>query len=93
MTTPPQPDRRNHSELRQHFDKRFDEITELIKSGFPDGDPGAHRRVHEQYIKDAKDREEVRLAVKKSVFSSGVWLFLLTIAAAVASYFGLEVKK
>lgn len=93
MPTPPPPERRNNTELRDHFDRRFDDLIALIKSGFPDGDPEAHRRVHEQRIREAKERDEVRLAIKKSVFSSGVWLLLLTMVAAVASYFGIEVKK
>ena len=94
MTEPtPQIELRNNAELRKHFDERFDQLEALIKSGFPDGDPGSHRRVHEQHIKEAAEKAEVRLAIKKSVLSSGVWLALLTIVVAVASYFGIEVKK
>ena len=83
----------DNTELRKHFDDRFDQLEALIKSGFPDGDPASHRRVHEQHIKEAAEKAEVWLAIKKSVLSSGVWLALLTIVVAVGSYFGIEVKK
>lgn len=98
MTPTPLPpnghrDRRKPDTLQQHMDDRFDALEKLIKSGFPDGDPEEHRKVHEGYIKQALEKEEVRLAVKKSLYSSGTWLAILTILAAVASYFGLEVRK
>ena len=86
-------ERRKTDTLQQHMDERFDALEKLIKSGFPDGDPEEHRKVHEGYIKEAKEREEVRMAVKKSLYSSGTWLAILTILAAVASYFGIEVRK
>ena len=89
----PIPDRRRSDRFQQHMDERFDALEKLIKSGFPGGDPEEHRKVHEGYIKEAKEREEVRMAVKKSLYSSGTWLAILTILAAVASYFGIEVRK
>ena len=86
-------ERRKTDTLQQHMDERFDALEKLIKSGFPDGDPEEHRKVHEGYIKEAKEREELRMSVKKSLYSSGIWLAILTILAAVASYFGIEVRK
>lgn len=86
-------DRRKTDLLQEHMDERFDKLEKLIKSGFPDGNPEEHRRVHERRIKEAKEREEVRLAVKKSLYSSGIWLAILTVLAALASYFGIEVRK
>ena len=35
-------------------------------------------RFYERYIKGAKEREEARLAVKKFLYSSGIWLAILT---------------
>lgn len=35
-------------------------------------------RFYERYIKGAKGREEARLAVKKFLYSSGIWLAILT---------------
>ena len=86
-------ERRETDTLQQHMDERFDALEKLIKSGFPDGNPEEHRKVHEQRIKEAKEKEEVRLAVKKSLYSSGIWLAILTGLAALASYFGIEVRK
>ena len=98
MSPPPDnpsqiPDRHRSDGFQQHVDERFDALEKLIKSGFPEGNPEEHRKVHEGYIKEAKEREEVRMAVKKSLYSSGTWLAILTILAAVASYFGIEVRK
>ena len=91
---PPQTlDRRRSDKFQQHMDERFDALEKLIKSGFPEGNPEEHRKVHEGYIKEAKEREEVRMAVKKSLYSSGIWLAILTLVAALASYFGIEVRK
>ena len=86
-------ERRKTDTLQQHMDERFDALEKLIKSGFPDGNPEEHRKVHERYIKEAKEREEVKLAVKKSLYSSGIWLAVLTLVAALASYLGIEVRK
>ena len=63
------------------MDERFDALEKLIKSGFPDGNPEEHRMVHERYIKDAKEKEEVRLAVKKFLYSSGIGFAILTLRA------------
>ena len=87
------PDRRRSDKFQQHIDDRFDALEKLIKSGFPDGDPEEHRKVHEARIKEAKDRAEVRLAVKKSLYSSGIWAAILFVLAALASYMGIEVKR
>ena len=90
---PERRDRRQGDLLQRHMDDRFDQLEKLIKSGFPEGNPEEHRKVHEGYIKEVKEKEEVRLAVKKSLYSSGIWLFILTLLAALASYFGIEVRK
>ena len=90
---PPKLDRRRSDGFQQHMDERFDALEKLIKSGFPDGNPEEHRKVHERRIKEAKEKEEVRLAVKKSLYSSGIWLAILTLVAALASYLGIEVRK
>ena len=86
-------ERRKTDTLQKHMDDRFDVLEKLIKSGFPDGNPEEHRKVHERHIKEAKEKEEVKLAVKKSLYSSGIWLAILTLLAALASYFGIEVRK
>ena len=89
----PRPERRKTDILYKHIDDRFDALEKLIKSGFPDGDPEEHRKVHEARIKEAKDRAEVRLAIKKSLYSSGIWAAILFVLAALASYMGIEVKR
>ena len=86
-------DRRRSDGFQKHMDERFDALEKLIKSGFPDGNPEEHRKVHQRRINETKQKEEVKLAVKKSLYSSGIWLALLTLVAALASYFGIEVRK
>ena len=47
----------------------------------PDGNPEEHRKFYERYIKGAKEREEARFAVKKFLYSSGIWSAILTLRA------------
>ena len=47
----------------------------------PDGNPEEHRKAHERRIKDATEKEEVRLAVKKFLYSSGIGFAILTLRA------------
>ena len=75
------PDRRRSDGFQQHMDERFDALEKLIKSGFPDGNPEEHRKFYERYIKGAKEREEARFAVKKFLYSSGIWPAILTLRA------------
>ena len=53
-------ERRKTDTLQKHMDDRFDVLEKLIKSGFPEGDPEEHRKVHEGYIKGPLEREHCR---------------------------------
>ena len=75
-------------ELVEHIDSRFNALEDLIRSGFPEGDPARHREVHEGYIREAKERRELWKSVREKTISSGVWAGLMMIAAALYNYLG-----
>jgi hypothetical protein len=75
------------------INKRFDELESLIKGGFPHGDPDAHRRVHEQYIVEAQERERMLRGAKQKVFEMSLWGALVVIGMAVWEYIRLHVNK
>ena len=55
---------------RNDVDRKLCDLEKLIRSGFPDGDPPGHCRVHEQYIVDAKDRKETRRSLFHNVLNA-----------------------
>ncbi len=67
-------------------------ITDLIRSGFPDGDPATHRRVHEGYIKQAQERNQVWVNVKTKLIEASLWGVLIFVAAAIWDSFRAHVK-
>ena len=61
------------AENRAHTDEKFQELIDLIKSGFPEGDPATHRAVHEGYIRQAEERKELWSSVLRQVVSGTVY--------------------
>lgn len=59
-------------EQREHFDRKIDELSEMVRSGFPNGDPIEHRKVHESYIREAKERSEMYRSLRDRLLSGGV---------------------
>lgn len=80
-------------QLKTHFDERVDELIELIKSGFPEGDPSAHRKVHEGYIKEAAARDELKSKIIEKIITGGVWGGLLFVGTLVWEYVKGEAKR
>lgn len=80
-------------QLKEHFDERVDELIELIKSGFPEGDPAAHRRVHEGYIKEAAARDELKSKIIEKIITGGVWGGLIFVGTLVWEYVKGEAKR
>lgn len=78
---------------REYFNGHFSRLEKKIEDGFPDGDPTAHRAVHEGYIKRAKDRNDLWQAVLKQVVTGTVWAGVLAISAALWIAFKAEVRK
>lgn len=84
--------------LHRHNDReficvKFAELEELIRDGFPDGDPASHRKVHEGYIKDAANRSEMWRAVWKQVLTGTVWATMVFLAGAILLAVKTELKK
>lgn len=82
---------------REYFDRKLSEIVselkEAINKGFPHGDPDAHRRVHEGYIKTAEERSKLWAGVKEKSVSGIVWFALIALGTAVWEWFRREVHK
>lgn len=66
-----------------HIDTQFFQLKELIKSGFPHGDPSKHREVHEAFIRDAEDRRALWKAVREKTITGAVYSALIFIALAI----------
>ena len=66
-----------------HFDDRFDALENLIKSGFPNGDPRKHCEVHEGFIADAADKRALWKSVREKTLTGGVYSALGFLLLAV----------
>ena len=64
-----------HEEQRAHFDAKLDELIKLIRSGFPNDDPVEHRKVHESYIRESKERSDMYKSLRDRLLSGGVLAF------------------
>lgn len=78
---------------REYFNTHFLHLEELIRDGFPDGDPRSHREAHEGYIKRANSRSDMWQAVLKQVLTGTVWAGILAVSAAIWIQFKAEVHK
>lgn len=76
-----------------HIDARFDEVTALIRSGFPDGDLDTHRKVHEGYMQEARDRAALWKSVREKTVTGVVWAMIGFIALACWEYMKAELRK
>lgn len=82
---------RRSAETRDYFDSRFDEVTKLIKSGYPGGDLDGHRLAHEVFIREAERRAKFRDAVIEKTLTALVWFALSGVALAVWNEFKKKV--
>ena len=79
--------------LRQHFDKRFDELEKMLRSAFPDGDLDGHRRAHQTVIAAAADRATLWKSVREKTISGSIWAGIVLLAAALWEYIKDQVKR
>jgi len=75
----------------QRLQESIDSLSELIKSGFPGGDPGSHRKVHEGYIAEAETRKKLKLSVIEKTLTGVVWASIVVIAYALWEYIKLKI--
>lgn len=76
-------------EMDEHIDKKLqpihdklDALTDLIKSGFPGGDPVGHCHAHETMIEDAKASKDMWSKVKTSLVEKSIWAVFVGIVMA-----------
>lgn len=74
------------------MNQRLDRLEKLIVAGFPHGDPDSHRRVHERYIEEAQDRDQMIKGAKQKVFEATLWGALIILATALWDYVKAHLK-
>lgn len=77
--------------LKEHRDdshKRHNELVDVIKSGFPGGDPEAHRRAHEALIAREIWRQEFRNKISEHLAEKGIWALFAGISTLV--WYGVQ---
>ena len=86
--------------LREHerqllimIDSKFSDLTETIKSAFPDGDPHGHRRAHEQEIRDAAGWSKLKADLLYMVLTGGVWAGAVWLGFVIVEAIKEWVKK
>lgn len=85
--------REHERQILVQIDSRFGELTEMIKSAFPDGDPHGHRRAHEQEIKDAAGWSRLKADLLSKILTGGVWAGVVWIMFAIIEAIKQEIKK
>lgn len=68
------------------MDARFDELERMLSAGFPAGDMGAHRKVHEGYIQEAEDRRRFWTSIKEKLVTAFLTSAMFMVIAAVWQY-------
>jgi len=71
---------------------RCNDLEKLIRSGFPEGDPPSHCRVHQGYITDVADRRKRVSATLSHVINAGVIGGGILLVNAIWAYFKDHVK-
>lgn len=89
-----------HEALRDHrhstrefIGTKFAELEEMIRDGFPYGDPASHRKVHEVLIDKAEKRQAFWRNVWEKVATGGIYAALVAVGTAVWQYVKSEAHK
>ena len=75
------------------FSLRLDVLEKKIESGFPLGDPIEHRKVHEQYIKDAAERASLWKSLREKTITGIIWAGLILLSTSLWEYLKTLVKQ
>jgi Na+/phosphate symporter len=68
------------NKLKQHLTpihERLDEISELIQSGFPNGDADEHRKIHERQEAQRRLAEKRWEIVKTKLLENSMWALMV----------------
>jgi len=85
--------RDNRHATREFVGNKFSELEELIRDGFPYGDPTSHRKVHEVLIDRAEKRQAFWRSVFEKVATGGIYAALIAVGTAVWQYVKSEAHK
>lgn len=83
----------NREFYKEALEKKFDELTSLIKSAVPNGDIEGHRKAHESLIKTATRWEDFQFKLFTGIVEKGGWAVVLGVAYAVWSWIKEQVHK
>jgi len=83
--------RQSRDEQRTYFDARLNELGDIIRSGFPNGDPGAHRAVHDAWIKEAEAKAKFYQETKGRIFVAGIISALTAMGSGLVWVCGLVI--
>jgi len=78
---------RNRHSTKEYINTKVTELEELIRDGFPNGDPRSHREVHETYIKESEEKSALWKSVREKLISGGVMAAVGFIVVALWNHF------
>ena len=84
---------KNRHSTREFVGNKFSELEELIRAGFPYGDPVAHCKVHEGYMRRAEDRAAFWKSVWEKVATGMIYAAVVAVGTAVWQYVKSEAHK
>lgn len=91
-----------HEHIDRHIESRFDQLSnsmmrqtetqysalsDLIKSGFPNGDPVEHRKAHEQMMRYVEKRERFISDLSMHLAKGGVWALAVFMGVSMWHFF------
>lgn len=83
----------NRHSTRDFVGGQIGELKDLIKSGFPGGDPVAHCAVHQSYIDEAKERRAFWKSVIEKIATGAIYTAVIAVATAVWTFIKSEAQK
>ena len=84
---------KNRHATREFVGNKFEELEELIKSGFPNGDPVSHCKVHEGLITKAEERRAFWKSVFEKIATGAIYTAVIAVATAVWTWIKSEAVK
>lgn len=75
------------------LEAKIADLHKKIESGFPYGDLIEHRKVHENYIKQAAERAALWKSVREKTVTGIVWAGLMLIGSALWEFIKAALKS
>lgn len=85
--------REHERQLLVNLDSRFGELSEMIKSAFPGGDPHGHRLAHEHEIQNAAGWSKLKADLIGKIMTGGVWAGLVWLLFVAFEALKQEIKR